>query len=75
MAVEPLGLPAKRDVAHFKPWLASWLGPDVPVAARADIVKLSIEWFGAYQKNPRMAEEVEAFFTVCRASRRSNGVR
>ncbi|HOW71181.1 MAG TPA: hypothetical protein PKY77_11315 [Phycisphaerae bacterium] len=66
VAVEPTGLPAVKDKEHLVPWLRSWLGPEVPRAARADVVKLSIEWFGAYRNNPQIAEEVEAFFDSCR---------
>lgn len=66
VAVEPTGLPKVKDKEHLVPWLRSWLGPDVPKAARADIVKLSLEWFGGYRNNPRIAEEVETFFDACR---------
>jgi len=67
VAVEPVGLPKQRDVEHFKPWLQSWLGSQVAPADRADIIKLSIEWFGAYQYNPEIAREVEAFMTAVQA--------
>lgn len=63
VAIEPAGLPRIRDEQHFVPWLQSWIGPQVPEQARADIIKLSIEWFGAY--NAMNAEEVEAFFVAC----------
>lgn len=65
VAVEPTGLPAAKDHEHLVPWLRAWLGPEVPQAARADIVKLSLEWFGAYRNNPRIADDIEAFFTAC----------
>jgi len=65
VAVEPLGLPKPRDEEHFEPWLRSWLGPDVPRDKRADIIKLSLEWFNAWQSNPAIADEVEAFFVAC----------
>ncbi|NUQ70338.1 MAG: hypothetical protein HUU17_05890 [Chthonomonadales bacterium] len=61
-AVEPTNLPPLRDKASFVPWLRSWIGPDVPEKSRADIIKLSIEWFGAWAPNPEIALEVEAFF-------------
>lgn len=64
VAVEPKVLPRVRAVQQFVPWLRSWVGPDVPRASRADIIKLSIEWFGAYQ-NALRAEEIEAFFVAC----------
>ena len=32
-----------------------------PAARRADIVKLSIEWFGAYRNNPNMAARSGGF--------------
>jgi hypothetical protein len=56
VAIEPAGLPKIRDKEHFIPWFRSWIGPQVPAEARADIIKLSIEWFGAY--NAMNAEEV-----------------
>jgi len=62
VAVEPTHLPAVRDRASFVPWLKSWLGDQVAPEKRADIVKLSIEWFGAYRYNPKIGAEVEAFF-------------
>ncbi|MBN1417731.1 MAG: hypothetical protein JXP34_03090 [Planctomycetes bacterium] len=65
VAVEPHALPAVRDEEHFVPWIASWLGTEIPGRERADIVKLSLEWFGAYRENPAIADEVEAFFTAC----------
>lgn len=66
VAIEPLGLPKVRKEEPFRRWLRSWLGGDVPAVARADIIKLSIEWFGAYGNNPEIADEVEAFFAACR---------
>jgi len=66
VAVEPVGLPKRRDVEHFKPWLKSWLGPQVAPEARANIIKLSIEWFDAYRYNPEIDREVAAFLTACR---------
>ncbi len=66
VGVEPTGLPEKRDEAHFKKWLETWIGESIPGKSRPDVIKLSIEWFGAYKKNPRMAGEVAAFFTACR---------
>jgi hypothetical protein len=60
--VEPTHLPPRRTREAFVPWLKSWLGPQVPAESRVDIVKLSIEWFGAWQLNPEIAVEVEAFF-------------
>ncbi len=64
--VEPTGLPKKRDKAHFKKWLETWIGESVPPKSRPDVIKLSIEWFGAYKRNPEMAGEVEAFLEACR---------
>jgi len=61
VAVEPYGLPAVRDEQHFAAWLATWLGKRVAKPKRADIIKLSIEWFGAYGYNPSMADQLEAF--------------
>lgn len=66
VAVEPLRLPEIKDRAHLEPWLRSWLGAQIPKESRADIVKLSIEWFDAYRDNPKLSEEVEAFFLACR---------
>lgn len=63
VAVEPAGLPRVRDKEHFVPWLKEWIGRDVPKSKRADIIKLSIEWFGAY--NLMNAKEVEAFMLAC----------
>lgn len=65
-AVEPVRMPDERDVEHFRSWLRTWLGPQVPRESRADIIKLSIEWFDAYEYNPNLAGEVEAFFEACR---------
>lgn len=65
VAVEPLGLPSPRDEKHFIPWLETWLGSKVPAEQRADIIKLSLEWFHAYGFNPNIADEVEAFFEAC----------
>jgi hypothetical protein len=62
VAVEPTQLPPRRTREAFVLWLKSWLGPQVPAESRVDIVKLSIEWFGAWQLNPEIAVEVEAFF-------------
>lgn len=67
VAIEPQGLPAARDQEHLQPWFQSWLGPDVPKGQRADIVKLSLDWFDAYQFNPKLADEIEAVFTACQA--------
>jgi hypothetical protein len=66
VAVEPVGLPEKKDGEHLVPWLRSWLGSGIPEKARADIIKLSIEWFGAYRNNPDLAGEVESFFLASR---------
>ncbi|MBN1851640.1 MAG: hypothetical protein JW829_02920 [Pirellulales bacterium] len=66
VAVEPVGLPKSRDEQHFTAWLRTWIGPDIPKQRRADIIKLSIEWFGAYKNRPEIAEELEAFFNACR---------
>ncbi|MBN1588931.1 MAG: hypothetical protein JW888_05400 [Pirellulales bacterium] len=66
VAVEPVGLPKPRDKKHFVAWLKTWVGPDVPKARRADIIKLSIEWFGAFGNPPNMAYEVEAFFEAAK---------
>lgn len=62
VSVEPVGLPKPRDKAGFAAWLQTWLGPEVPKARRADIIKLSLEWFQAYHNNPEIADELEAFF-------------
>jgi len=66
VAVEPVALPRKRDREHFKRWLRTWIGPQIPAHERPDIIKLSLEWFGAYRLNPDIAEEVEAFFLAVR---------
>ncbi len=66
VAVEPLGLPESKTEDRLKRWLWSWLGPGIPREARVDIIKLSLEWFGAYQDNAEIAEEVEAFFLAAR---------
>ena len=66
VAVEPLGMPAVRDEAHFAAWLEPWVGKAVPKARRADLIKLSIEWFGAYGYNPSLADHTEAFMQACR---------
>jgi hypothetical protein len=66
VAVEPVGLPKPRDKKHFAAWLQTWVGPNIPKARRADIIKLSIEWFGAFHNPPEIAQEVEAFFEACR---------
>ncbi|HBO44739.1 MAG TPA: hypothetical protein DD670_12580 [Planctomycetaceae bacterium] len=47
-------------------WLQTWIGKDVPKQRRADIIKLSIEWFGAFGNPPNMAHEVEAFFAAAK---------
>jgi hypothetical protein len=65
VAVEPVSLPKTHDQEHFAPWLQTWIGPQVPQARRADIIKLSIEWFGAYRNNPNIAPELEAFIEAC----------
>lgn len=63
VSVEPVGLPKPRDQKHFEEWLATWLGPDIPEARRADIIKLSIEWFDGWHEHPKnMAHELDAFF-------------
>ena len=62
VAVEPVGLPKPRDKEHFVAWLKTWVGKDVPEKRRADIIKLSIEWFGAFRNPPNIAYELEAFF-------------
>lgn len=67
VAVEPLGLPEIKDQRHLTPWLQSWLGPQVPSQTRVDIIKLSLEWFGAYEDNPNLADEIEAFFLACQS--------
>jgi len=61
-AIEPKGLPKLRTRDAFIPWLRTWLGEDVPPKSRADVIKLSLEWFDAYRLNPEIAVEVEAFF-------------
>jgi len=66
VAVEPVGLPQPRDREHFVAWLKTWIGPEVPKARRADIIKLSIEWFGAFGNPPNIAYELEAFFEAAR---------
>jgi hypothetical protein len=66
VAIEPLRMPRIKDRAHLEPWLKSWLGPDIPKSDRADIIKLSLEWFGAFRNNPSMAEEAEDFLVNCR---------
>jgi hypothetical protein len=66
VAVEPVGLPKARDKEHFAAWLKTWIGPEVPKARRADIVKLSIEWFNAFGNSPTLAHEVEAFIEAAR---------
>jgi len=65
-AVEPVGLPPKREEEHFKRWLQTWIGPGVPVESQVDIIKLSLEWFGAYSYNPDIATEVASFLQACR---------
>jgi hypothetical protein len=62
VSVEPVGLPKPRDKERFVAWLRAWVGPEVPKARRADIIKLSIEWFGAFGNPPNLAHEIEAFF-------------
>ncbi|MBN1911643.1 MAG: hypothetical protein JW818_18015 [Pirellulales bacterium] len=66
VSIEPVGLPKPRDKEHFVAWLKTWIGPDVPKARRADIIKLSIEWFGAFGNPPNIAYELEAFFEAAR---------
>ena len=66
VAVEPHDLPAVRDEAHFAAWLRTWVGPQVSPQRRPDIIKLSIEWFGAYGYCPALADHVEAFMQACR---------
>ncbi|NLE38487.1 MAG: hypothetical protein GX621_10730 [Pirellulaceae bacterium] len=67
VSIEPVALPAVRDEEHFTKWLNAWLGPDVPKAKRADIIKLSIEWFGGWHKQPKnMAHELDAFFKAAK---------
>jgi hypothetical protein len=66
VAVEPHGLPAVRDRAHFAAWLRTWVGPQVSRQRRPDIIKLSIEWFGAYGYCPALADHVDAFMQACR---------
>jgi len=66
VAVEPLGMPAVRDEAHFAAWLETWVGKAIPKARRADLIKLSIEWFGAYGYNPLLADQTAAFMQACR---------
>ncbi len=66
VAVEPHGLPAPRDQERFEAWLRTWVGPDVPKERRADIIKLSLEWFQAYGYNPAIADEVEAFMEAAK---------
>jgi hypothetical protein len=63
VAIEPAALPKVRDQEHFEKWFAAWLGPNVPKARRADIIKLSIEWFGGGRKEvpKNLAEELDAF--------------
>lgn len=62
VSIEPVGLPKIRDKAHFAKWLKTWIGKDIPKERRADIIKLSIEWFRAYHNNPEIAHELDAFF-------------
>jgi hypothetical protein len=68
VAVEPAALPNVRDREHFEKWFAAWLGPDVPKARRADIVKLSVEWFGGGRKElpKNMVEELDAFIQAAK---------
>lgn len=66
VAVEPLGMPAVRDEAHFAAWLETWIGKAVPKARRADLIKLSIEWLGAYGYNPSLADHTDAFMRACK---------
>ncbi|MBN1589412.1 MAG: hypothetical protein JW888_07850 [Pirellulales bacterium] len=67
VSIEPVTLPKVRDEEHFTKWLNAWIGPDVPKARRADIIKLSIEWFGGWQKQPKnMAHELDAFLKACK---------
>jgi hexosaminidase len=66
VAVEPHGLPAVRDEEHFAAWLATWVGKGIPKKKRPDIIKLSIEWFGACGYNPLLTDQVEAFIKACK---------
>jgi hypothetical protein len=69
VAVEPVKMPSPRDEDHIVPWLETWIGKQVPKSRRADIVKLSIEWFDGYRYGgspPNIAHEVEAFFEAVR---------
>ena len=66
VAVEPVGIPKQRDKEHFIAWLKTWIGKDVPKQRRADVIKLSIEWFGAFGNNPEIANQLEAFFEAAK---------
>lgn len=66
VAIEPVRLPPVRSREAFVRWLRSWLGDGVPPESRTDIVKLSIEWFGAWGLNPEISAEVEAFFVAAK---------
>ena len=67
VSVEPVALPKIHDERHYAEWLNTWLGPDVPKVKRADVVKLSLEWFGGYQATPKdIAHELDAFFEAAK---------
>ena len=61
VAVEPRALPRPVTRENVRKWAKSFMDPSLGREKCTDIVKMSIEWFDAYQHNPEIAAETEAF--------------
>ena len=67
VSIEPVALPKVRNQENFEKWLSEWIGSKVPKNRRADIIKLSIEWFEGWSRYPKnIAYEVDAFFNAAK---------
>ena len=66
-AVEPRALPRPATRETVEKWARTFLDPSLGRDRVTDVVKMSIEWFGAYQHNPEIARETEEFVEGVRA--------
>ena len=61
VGVEPRALPRPATRESVRAWAQSFLDPALGREERTDVIKMSIEWFGAYRHNPEIAPETEHF--------------
>ena len=66
VGVEPRAIPRPVTVENARRWARTFLDPSLGPERSTDVIKLSIEWLDAYDHNPNIAEETEAFITGVR---------